>query len=284
MALDLQLGTRHGRAAGPQHLAAGGDRLGAKRQRGDTRRTVGPEDLAQAELLGDDQHGRIDLAVRAGDGRYDNGDLGNACHDGGGTDLHQHAGEGALAARHKESGTRDRRALLANHQARLDIEAPVTVLQRALVEAARVVDRMADGDLHGLGDLATRCCELRIGDPQLIGGNDTAIKPLQRAAHGGVAFSTDLRDQVDDRGLQRGIEDVVKPTREKRGAVLWREVGPDADGERTVHGRSLGATAPAWPQRRLLDGFDARWVWVPAMTRCTVGVVTIGAIAEFVGV
>ena len=115
MALDLELGTRDGWAAGTQHLAAGGDRLGAKRQRGDTGRTVGAEDLTQTELLGDDQHGWIHLAVRTRDGRHDHGDLRNACHHGGGTDLHQHAGERALAARHEETGTRNGRALLADH-------------------------------------------------------------------------------------------------------------------------------------------------------------------------
>ena len=135
VALNFELRAGHGWATGAEHLAAGGDRFGPKCERCHTRRSVGTKHVAQPELLGHHQHCRVDLAVRAGDWWHDDGDLGYARHDSRRANLDQHAGEGALATRHKQTGTGDGCSLLADHQTRLELQSPVAVLQDLFVKA-----------------------------------------------------------------------------------------------------------------------------------------------------
>ena len=68
VALHLDLRRLHRRAARPEHLEHLRDRLRAERERGDAGRAVRAEDVAQAELVRDDEHGRVDLAAGPGTG------------------------------------------------------------------------------------------------------------------------------------------------------------------------------------------------------------------------
>ena len=62
---------RDRRRAGTDDLAHLRDRLGAEAQRGDAGRAVDAEHVGDAELAADDEHGRVDGAVAAGDRRHD---------------------------------------------------------------------------------------------------------------------------------------------------------------------------------------------------------------------
>ena len=68
VALHLDLRRLHRRAPRTEHLEHLRDRLRAERERGDAGRAVRAEDVAQPELVRDDEHGGIDLAARAGTG------------------------------------------------------------------------------------------------------------------------------------------------------------------------------------------------------------------------
>ena len=75
------------------------------------------------------------------------GDVAYARHDSRGAELREHARIAGLAARAEEPGRGDGGDLLADHEARIALEAPVAPsLEEALVEAADVVDHVADRD------------------------------------------------------------------------------------------------------------------------------------------
>ena len=145
VALHLDLGAGDGRATRADHFAHLGYRLGPKGQGGDTGRAVGPEDLVDAELLGHDQHGRVDYAAEPGTGGTTTAMLGHTGDDRGRAQLDQHRRVGSLTAGDEQTGAGDGRDLLAHREPGLAFEAPVPAGHELLVEAAHVVDAVADG-------------------------------------------------------------------------------------------------------------------------------------------
>ena len=81
VALHLDLRRLHRRAARAEHLQHLRNRLRAERQRGDARGAVRAEDVAQPELVGDDEHGRIDLPRPGPERRHHDRDLEHARDD-----------------------------------------------------------------------------------------------------------------------------------------------------------------------------------------------------------
>ena len=194
VALQLDLGERDGRRAGPDDLAHLGDRLGAEAERGDAGRAVDAEHVGDAELAAHDEHGRVDRTVTAGDRRHDERDVRHAGDDRRDAELVHDARVARLAGRHEEPGRRDRADLLADPQPGLRLEAPVgRPRQDLLVERPavgdRVVERGVDRRRHdGGGDLVGR-------DAQLVRRQRDAVEAGERVAHRGVAALADVLDQ-----------------------------------------------------------------------------------------
>ena len=229
VALHLDLGAGHRRAAGADDLADPRHGLGAEGQGRDAGRAVGPEHLGHAQLLGHDQHGRVDLAVGAGHGRHDHRDLRHPGHDGGRGQLDQDRRVGGLAAGHEQPGAGDGGHLLAHGQAGLGLEAPVAPGRDLLVEPADVVDAVADRAEQGGAHRGPGGGELLLGDPQPGRVDRAAVERLQRPDQRRVAVLAHVLDQGGDVPAQAGVEDLVQAAGDGALALVRAELVPAAD-------------------------------------------------------
>ena len=216
VALHLDLGARDGRRAGADDLAHLRDRLGAESEGGDAGRSVDAEHVGDAELAADDEHGRVDRTVAAGDGWDDDGDPRHAGDDRRCAELVGDARVARLAGRHEQSGRGDRGDLLADAEARLGLEAPVAGACITCSLKARQWAMASSSAASTAGDTSAAAISSAVTRSS-SGVERDAVEAGERVAHRVVAAVADVLDQRGDRRAQLGVEDVGQPAGAQRG-------------------------------------------------------------------
>ena len=108
-----------------------------------------------------------------------------------------------------------------------------------------MIDRLADRVLHRRRCLRAGGGELGVGHAQVAGGDAAAVEALEGPADRGVAVLAHIGDERGDRGLERGVEDVVESAGQKRGASGDIQISPTADEQRRTHaGKGKGSAPP----------------------------------------
>ena len=198
------------------HLAHFGDGLGAKGQGRDASRAVGPEHFVDAEFLGNDQDGGVNLARRARDRRHDHGYVGHAGHNRRRTELHEHGRVRGLTARDEQPSAGDRGDLLADAKAGLGFEAPVTAGDELFVEAANVTDAVTNGPQQLGRDCLAGGGELLLAHVKLGRVDVTTVELFQRTRHSLVAVQADVLDQLAYFPAQPRVKDLVEARASRR--------------------------------------------------------------------
>ena len=192
---------------GPTTLRTRGIEERAEHRRGDAARAVDAPDLAQAELRGDVEIGRIDAARRA-QRRAQHDDLRHARDRRRDAEVRHDRRERALAARHVDRGRGDRAGALAHDHARArSPRASPHRAARARCRPRRARDHAVERVAQLGRELRAGAVQLGVGHAQVAGCRIDAVEALQRGAQRPVARRRDVLVERAHRGPQLGVED-----------------------------------------------------------------------------